>query len=66
MSDLASSSIAHNSGHAIMSTQQQHTMDLHLRNGEVSSHILIFKELGCIKKQHQYLNLLNLDQSTVL
>lgn len=36
MADLASSSMAHNSAHAIMSTQQQHTMDLHLRNGEVS------------------------------
>lgn len=36
MADLASSSMAHNSAHAIMSTQQQHTMDLHVRNGEVS------------------------------
>lgn len=36
MADLASSSMAHNSAHAIMSTQQQHNMDLHLRNGEVS------------------------------
>lgn len=36
MADLANSSMAHNSAHAIMSTQQQHTMDLHMRNGEVS------------------------------
>ncbi|KAE9544519.1 hypothetical protein AGLY_000060, partial [Aphis glycines] len=34
MADLANSSMAHNSAHAIMSTQQQHTMDLHMRNGE--------------------------------
>ncbi|VVC43701.1 Hypothetical protein CINCED_3A001942 [Cinara cedri] len=37
MADLASSSMAHNSAHAIMSTQQQHTMDMHLRNGEIAS-----------------------------
>ncbi|XP_026815082.1 pumilio homolog 2 isoform X3 [Rhopalosiphum maidis] len=36
MADLANSSMAHNSAHAIMSTQQ-HTMDLHMRNGEIAS-----------------------------
>lgn len=36
MADLASSSMAHNSAHAIISTHQHHTMDMHLRNGEVS------------------------------
>jgi len=42
MADLANSSMAHNSAHAIMSTQQQHTMDLHMRNGEVSVLFVFF------------------------
>ncbi|XP_050541752.1 pumilio homolog 2-like isoform X8 [Daktulosphaira vitifoliae] len=40
MADLASSSMAHNSTHTIISTQQQqqqHAMDMHLRNGEIAS-----------------------------
>ncbi|XP_050422637.1 maternal protein pumilio-like isoform X2 [Adelges cooleyi] len=39
LAEMASSSMAHNAAHAIMSTQQQqqHVMDMHMRNGEIAS-----------------------------
>jgi len=54
MADLANSSMAHNSAHAIMSTQQQHTMDLHMRNGEVSI-LFVFSEIYLLSNQFDYL-----------
>lgn len=47
LAEMASSSMAHNAAHAIMSTQQQqqHVMDMHMRNGEVST---IYYNYYCI------------------